>query len=420
MALRCFIALARPALLLSAAFWGAAGADELPGHAHEPLPVDTAMSLVETIDGALAAYPDIRILAAREAQASAWSNRGNSWLRQPPALVMRYQSDRLGSDVGLEEYEAGVDLPLWRWGGRAAVRSLGDALSLESEAAARELRWRVAGLVRLLLWEVALAENDHELSELALETADRLASVVQRRYELGDVSLSDVLLARSSLLEFRTAVIEADAMLLDAERAYRSITGLDRRPEFVLEPLSQLHEVAIEHPALALANAAVARADANVEVARKTTTNGANVMVGTRRERSALEPLLDDSIGIVVNVPFGGASHRDARAGDALRVASGARAARDQELRALDLALHEAAHSLSVVRQSLETASERLEIAERQQTMGESAYEKGELDLMDLLKLQATTIAARQQLTRLTIDEKRQTAMYNQAVGEVP
>ena len=413
-------ALALSTLWFATALFGAVASGELPDHAHQPLVVDTSMTLLDTIDGALAAYPDMQILVARKEQASAWSRRGDSWLRQPPALVVRYQSDRLGSDVGLEEYEAGVDMPLWNWGGRAAVRSLADALSFESEAAVRELRWRVAGLVRMLLWEVALAESDHELAQLALDTADKLVSVVQRRYELGDVSLSDVLLARSSFLEFRTAVIEADAMVLDAQRAYRSVTGLERRPEFVLEPLSQLHEVTTEHPALALANAAIERAEANVEVARKTTTNGANLMIGTRRERSALEPFLDDSIGITMNVPFGGASHRDARAGDALRIASAARAAREQELRVLDLALHEAAHGLSVVRQSLETASERLQIAERQQTMGESAYEKGELDLIDFLKLQATTIAARRQFARLTIEEKRQTAMYNQAVGEMP
>jgi hypothetical protein len=49
--------------------------------------------------------------------------------------------------------------------------------------------------------------------------------------------------------------------------------------------------------------------------------------------------------------------------------------------------------------------------------MGEMAYEKGEIELMDLLRMQATTIEARRQATRLEIEKKRQTAFYNQAVG---
>ena len=104
----------------------------------------------------------------------------------------------------------------------------------------------------------------------------------------------------------------------------------------------------------------------------------------------------------------------------AVRSASLARADRNRQLRELSLALHEAAHGLNVVHQNIEAASARLDLAERHQAMGEVAYEKGEIELIDLLKVQATAIAARRQVSRLLIDEKRQTALYNQAVGELP
>ena len=47
-------------------------------------------------------------------------------------------------------------------------------------------------------------------------------------------------------------------------------------------------------------------------------------------------------------------------------------------------------------------------------------YEKGEFDLFEVLILQATALEAKRQLTRLIIDEKRQAALYNQAVGMLP
>ncbi|MEJ2297205.1 MAG: hypothetical protein P8X94_01615 [Woeseiaceae bacterium] len=53
-------------------------------------------------------------------------------------------------------------------------------------------------------------------------------------------------------------------------------------------------------------------------------------------------------------------------------------------------------------------------------TMGELAYEKGEIELLDLLRIRETAIEARRQLARLQIETKRQTALYNQAVGEMP
>ena len=84
------------------------------------------------------------------------------------------------------------------------------------------------------------------------------------------------------------------------------------------------------------------------------------------------------------------------------------------------MALHEAAHSLNVVRENMVTTTERMKLVDRHQVMGLSAYEKGELDLFDLLKLQATALEAKRQVTRLMIDEKRQAAFYNQAVGILP
>ena len=335
-------------------------------------------------------------------------------------MMLRYQTDRLGSDVGLDEYEAGIQLPLWNFGGRDAVQAFSNALLAESEFAANALRWQVAGLVRMALWDVALAEADHDLSRQSLDNAGRLAELVERRHELGDVALSDVLLAKASYFEYRAALVEAEAALVDAERFYQTIIGLDRRPDFVAEALSRVREVDASHPALALANAAVARAEADFVVAEETVNTGTNVMIGARRERPAFGTELDDSVGITLNIPFGGSAHRNTAISKAARAASLARAERKRQLRELSLALHEAAHGLDVVRQNLEAASARLEFADRHQSMGEVAFEKGELELIDLLKIQATAIDARRQVSRLEIDQKRQTALYNQAVGDLP
>ena len=398
----------------------AAGADEAPGHDHAPLPVDRTLTLSGTVDAALAAFPDTIALAARQDEARAWVDRGDSWFSGRPSMMLRYQTDRFGSDVGLDEYEAGIQLPLWNFGGRDAVQAFSDALLVESESAAMALRWQVAGLVRMALWDVALAENDHELAEQSLDNAERLAELVERRHELGDVALSDVLLAKASYFEYRTALVEAEAALVDAERFYQTIIGLDRRPEFLAEMLSGATEVDDNHPALAFANAAVARAEADLQVAEQTVNTGTNVMIGARRERPAFGTELDDSVGITLNIPFGGSAHRNTTISESARAASRARADRKRQLRELSLALHEAAHALDVVRQNLEAASARLEFAERHQSMGEVAFEKGELELIDLLKIQATAIDARRQVSRLEIDQKRQTALYNQAVGDLP
>jgi len=293
-------------------------------------------------------------------------------------------------------------------------------MSVESVAAELAVRWEVAGLLRRSLWNTSLAENDHELAEQALETAERLTKSVTRRFELGDVALSDVLHAESFYLEAQTKLIEVTATLLDAERVYRSVTGMERRPPFSGEIISDRHEVVPEHPALAFANAEVSRAEAGLIVAQETVATGTSLLIGARRERPALGGIYDDSIGVTLSIPFGGSSSRRTKISIASRAAARARAAQAEQVRALTMALHEAAHSLNVVRENMETATERMKLVDRHQVMGLSAYEKGELNLFDLLKLQATALDAKRQVTRLIIDEKRQAALYNQAVGILP
>jgi outer membrane protein TolC len=397
-----------------------ASAATLPSHEHVPLAVDSALTLSAAIDIAYSHYPTTAEIMARTEQAGAWSDRGDSWLADRPSLMLRYQSDRWGSDNGLNEYEAGIVLPLWSWGGRSAVQMLGETLSVEAAAAELAVRWEVAGLLRSALWNIALAENDHELAEQALDSALRLANSVKRRYELGDVAMSDVLHAESFYLEAQTRLIEVTATLLDAERVYRSVTGMERRPPFSGETVSEIEDVEPDHPALAFANSEVRRAEAGLVVAQETAATRTSLLVGARKERAALGDFYDDSVGITLSIPFGGSSSRRTEISAASRVAARARAAQAEQTRALTMELHEAAHSLNVVRENMLTASERMKLVDRHQVMGLSAYEKGEFDLFDLLKLQATALEAKRQLTRLMIDEKRQAALYNQAVGILP
>jgi cobalt-zinc-cadmium efflux system outer membrane protein len=393
---------------------------QIPGHDHAPLPVRDDASLAGTVALALENYPAAIGLDARSREAEAWRDKGRSWLADRPSLGFRYQSDEWGPNERLREYEAGISLPLWNPGARGAVQGLGDALGLASVAAQEAVRWEVAGHLRDRLWRIALARNEHELAEYALEISTRLAETVARRHELGDVALADVLLAQAARLDAQERHIETESALLDAERAWRSVSGLDWRPRFAPESLSEVGDIRDTHPALALANARLESTESAVAVAEKTARTGSTLTVGPRRERPAFGETFDDSIGISLNVPFGGTAHRRVEITAATRVAAEARSQRAELFRALTLALHEAAHELGVIAENLEAATERRSLAERYRQMAASGYEKGEIDLVDLLRSQANEVEARRQVTRLLIERNRQTALYNQAVGELP
>ena len=386
-------------------------------HDHAMLPEDKTMTLETVLESAMARYPMALELAARSEEASAWASRSHQWMSDSPSLSFRYQSDRPAGDNGLTEFEAGLQLSLWRWGERKSTRLLSQHMAAESVAAEKVMRWKVAGQLRNALWDIALAIDRYETARSRLDHATQLTLTIERRHALGDVALTDVLLAQAAKIEIEKSVIETEAAVRDAERAYSRTTGLVARPPFRHEVRSGRASIVTAHPALRFSDAQVARAQANHTVAEASAKGSPTVLIGPRRERGAFENQYDESIGVTVSVPIGGVTHTRAKLSASKRAIAAAKANHAQVRRELEFELHEATHRLNVIKDSLEASKLLSKISKKHYNIGESAYEKGELDLMDLLKLQTMAVDAERAVRLLETDHKRQIARYNQSVG---
>jgi outer membrane protein TolC len=229
-----------------------------------------------------------------------------------------------------------------------------------------------------------------------------------------------LLLARAALLERRQAVVAAAARLVDAERSYYVLTGLDRRPAQFAEARSTTPDLGPSHPLLMLADAEVARAESRTELVDREARGNIAVTIGPRREYAAFGTVPTDSVALGVRVPFGGSPHAvTARAG-AAHLAATAVAQRGQLLRRLELDLHEAEHTLTVLEESEALAAERRELAAQQSRMAQTAFAQGEIELRELLRIQESEQAALRDVQRLAIERQRTIAALNQALGETP
>ena len=399
-----------------------AGAQD--AHPHEdldaPLAVSDDLRWAELIETTLIAYPQFVELAARDAAAAGLMRRSRSWLSNLPSIAMRYQTDQPWDDVNLREYELGLSLPLWRIGQRKAAGSLGDAASDESLAAAAALRHEVIGVLRASLWEIERAQIDLTVAQDGLGIAQELQSVIERRYNAGELPLTETLLMGSAVLEREVAVLEAEAQLVDAQRAYRSLTGLDARPARFNEPLTERESFDDTHPVLMLADAELERAQAQLEVARKTAKGSPTLTIGPRREQASFSDYAADSLGVTIAVPFGGRGHASAATETALRDAARAEAARRRLVRNLELELHEARHSLLVIDESLELGQRRAELAQRTFDLSRVAFEQGEKTLQELLLSEETALLAQREVAGLEVDRERTIAQINHSVGVWP
>ena len=388
------------------------------------MPVDATLDLAHVVELTMQRFPDFQQLEAHAAEAASWQARGRSLIAGRPQLQLRYQSDRIGPNDGLLEYEGGLQLPLWRWGERSTVRRLGLELEHESRAAALALHWEVAGLVREALWELELAVIELETADRRLLLTRQLTALVDRRQQLGDAARAEVLLARSAELDALVIHNEARARLRDAEVSWQTLTTLGSRPRATPEAAADRGHIEADHPALRLAEAAIARAGEAQARAAHAASQGPTLTVGPRFERPPAETTLrgvrEDSLGMILSFPIGGSVHTDTAVTAAARDVVAARARRDQLLRELALMRHEAEHELGVARQNFSVRAQQAELTGDSLRMARSAYAAGELELAELLRIQERAIVAQGLARSARIVEWRQISRVRQALGELP
>jgi len=400
-----------PALLLTAAL-SASAAPPLPDETASP-----AADLAQAVDAALQRHPAYQTLAAADYEASALDRRARSLVSDQPSLSLHLQDDRLASDTGLREWEAGLDLPLWRPGQRRAARDLGDSARDEAALRHRALALQVAGEVREAAWTLAITRNRARLAEQELVTARELEAQVQTLLARGDVPRTDLLLAREETLQREAAFNTAHTEARHALMAWRALTGTTDLPARLAEPRASADLAT--NPLLAEAQALAARALAEQALVREQAGGAPVLTVGGRSEDDGFGQTRD-SLGVGLSIPLGLKSHRGPADGAAARQLAAAQAERDRQHRQLSLAVAEAEEAIAMSTQTLTIARARHELAAENLRLARKAYALGETGLADLLRVQARAFSAERDTVLRELERDRAIARYNQALGVAP
>jgi outer membrane protein TolC len=410
-----------PSILFLSLWLGTLSAEELLVDHLDPLPYDEKLSLKQVVDATFEKYPQGSMIGALKDESQALSQRTESLIAGYPMIYLQYIDDRLLSNQGVMQIQSGYQIPIWMWGQRSASRAVAEEAEKSANLFAVALKHEIAGLVRESLWNLLLMENRRGLAQQVYEVSQQLLATVKRRVELGDLARSDELMAESDLLDKKSQLTLAEAEVMHARKAYINLTRLNKAPKQFDEKRSSTAAIQEQHPAIAAANAVVERAQAEVEFTRLSKQgNQPSIMIGMQNERFEGQSNINNETNLVLQVPIGGDSWNAPFVAQANVALTQKIADRASLIRRLEKALHEAEHILEVDRATLEIANQRKEIAETHLKMSRLAFEAGEIQLIDYLKIQATSQAAIRDAVERAILVQRDTAFYNQVVGVVP
>jgi outer membrane protein TolC len=125
-------------------------------------------------------------------------------------------------------------------------------------------------------------------------------------------------------------------------------------------------------------------------------------------------------MSVELSIPFGGSAHLAPEVAAANLELIEALALRAHLFRGLKKQHHEAKHALEVIRFELKIADELKQIAQEHLKMTNLSFSAGEINLMDLLKIQARSNSAMGQAKEREVMLQKNIALYNQSVGVLP
>lgn len=388
---------------------------------HPSVAPDATLTLAAALEAALARDPGRERVDARSDEARILRGAARAWTPEPVALTGAAASDRvLGSHDGYRAWEAGLEIPLWIPGQRAARRRVAEHARTGADAARVLRALEVAGALRELLAEWERSRAHVAVAGHALDAASALEAAVRRAAELGELADRERLLAEEETLGRRDALLQAQAELRDAELRWHALTGLDRAPADATESRAPERPLDAMHPLLAEAQARVARAEAALAQAARDAWPGPHVAIVSEHERDLRGEPTNDRFGVGLHLPLGRSASARERVAAARIELGDARAELGALQRALDIALHDAVHQLALAEDRLRVAEVRLTLATRNLRLEERAFALGESDLLDRLRIQARAFEAELALAEARADRQLALARHNQALGVLP
>lgn len=372
-------------------------------------------------------HPALHNQFAQQQQIDANTDLANAIFSDVKSIKLNHQNDAIGSNDGLQEWEASVDMPLWLPGQKQQQLLLSDTMSAELPAYKDKIRLDASEKVRILVWNVVVANNANRRAHQVWQTAKKLEQDVAARVKAGELAGTQRLLASTNALEMHKQYLLTEAGLEYALNSYSHITGESSFPAVYEETLSigfdsnQQHHSSVtidpKHPSLRLLEQQINTLRAQQDLAYFDGAINPSVSVGLRSERGSYGEDFNNSIGVGISYVLDNDVYRRPAIANAGKVLADAEILRLQLERDLNIDLFSQLHDLETKQKQLEFVNDQNTTTKQYYALQQRAFELGEIDLVNLLHSQSLANETFNRKQALEVDIKQMIAMVNQALG---
>lgn len=388
--------------------------------AEPPSASSVPRTLAQALAMAWARAPAFRAQPDRFAQLDADASLAAGWTPGPPSVSLSNVNDRLNASTGRQAWEVELATPLWLPGQQAAsqrhVQARVNWLAEHNESQRLEL----AGRVREVWWQLALARAQRQVAGDRVASAQALQADVERRWQAGDLARTD---AHAARIDTQTAQAEQVIALREEQRAlvaWRMLTGAPAPTELAAETPASADLGHQAHPRMKAASALVEVAHAQLRKTDQSRREAPEVAVRWIRERGAGHDPYANALGVTLKLPLSWGPKVNAERSGVLADLAEAQAE-------LDLVREQLALEADMARQDVEAAARTQALSGSRAALTadtlrllQKAFDLGEIDLPTLLRARASAFEAKAELASSTLARSAAISKLNQTLGWLP
>ncbi|KQM75614.1 TolC family protein [Xylophilus sp. Leaf220] len=416
-----------------------------------------ASGLRGALDAAWALSGDARSQRDRGDEFDARSRAARATFAGPPTVGIGQRSDRLQRNDGRRDLDGEVAVPLWNPGVRDATRRTVEADRTAYEDGVAAARLQLAGELRALVADVALARIAQSTAERRSAQAGVLADDVARRVRAGESARVENLQAEALRRQAAGDVADAQRQVAPLLARWTALTALTEVPPPEDEPAPgsapgttgtatgtrtsspndgaaaaatlrppspgadpRMPMPADEHPALRAALARLRAAQARLALTDADRRDPVEVAVGMGREREAFGDRSKTALSVTLRIPLATENRNAPRQAAARAEFALADAAYDATLRQVAAEVAAARDTLAASERAAAEAAERARLSGEAQALIARAYRLGESSLPDRLRAENEQYEADRALARAQADTLRARAQLRQSLGQLP
>ncbi len=377
-------------------------------------------NLSQALDAAWAQDANARTAQSKLAEITAKQNAGSSWIAGSPNVTLGHRSDRLNQNGGLREYEAQIDVPLSIGTARSATQRQLDAQVQYLQQTTQLAKFKIAGLLRTLAADYALAQIEHTLAERKIAESELLYKDIERRLRAGDVARLDALQAQANTAQAKGQASAALGQKQRLQAQWQSTTGLPVVAQLTDDIATNIQAPLDQHPTLLAAQSQLHLAQTRLQLAEADRRDPMELGIGLVRGRSAFGNAAESNMRISLRIPLGNDNRNMPRITGARAELDLAQAELDAAQRNVNLEINNARSFLVSNQQLLSSAQQRAQFAMQAYNLIAQAYRLGERDLQARLRADSEKNDAELAAMRAQLEQRRAAANLQQALGLFP